>query len=86
MVRSAKADGVLPASQGGAKGECLFPRADQGNDRGEPVIRFSDGRSPVGFQQEHSAADLPAQRLASKETPRGLSAASASVAFGSWGP
>lgn len=42
----------------------LQGRADQGNDRGGALLRLSYDRLAAERQQEHGAADLPAQGLA----------------------
>ena len=39
-----------------------FERTDQGHDRREPILRVSHGRLVAWVQQEHGAADFPAER------------------------
>nr|WP_256387847.1 IS3 family transposase [Rhodovulum sp. P5] len=68
MVRCAAPDGLLQAGEVGPADRSPFRRADQGDDRGEPVVRVSDSGLASRFQQEHGAAGLSDQGLAGSET------------------
>ena len=63
---------LLQADQGSAEGESSICRANQGHDRGGAVVRLSDGGQPARLQQEHGAADLPAQGLAGPQAGRSV--------------
>jgi len=75
LVWCAQAHRVLPPGQGCAEVAGSMGGADQGHDRGEPVLRVSDRGASAGVQQEHGAAHLPAQGLAGAQAPGGLQAA-----------
>src|SRR5690606_24964689 len=70
VVRRGAANDVLQADQGCTEGATGAGRADQGADRGGAVVRLPHGGRPPGHEQEHGAADLPADGLASAQTGR----------------
>lgn len=73
-------------AQVGAHKEVPVRRSDQDVDRGEPGLRLSDSGAPVGLQQEHCTAHLPAQGLTGEETSDRLPAAGEGVAIGRASP
>ena len=86
VVRSAAALCLLPTGEVGAEAAGALCRIDQGDDRGEPVVRIPDGRAPARFQQEHSAADLSAQGLAGSQTSGRVQTAHSGAAVGGAAP
>src|SRR5688572_17190204 len=75
LVRSAAPQRLLQADQGAAEGEGRTGHADQGTDRRRAVVWLSDRGGAAGDEQEHGAADLPAEGLAGAQAGRGLSTA-----------
>lgn len=57
-------------SQGCAKVAGSIGGTDQGHDRGEPILRLSNGGASARVQQEHGAAHLPDIRLGAKALGR----------------
>lgn len=64
LIRGGTAKRVLPPDQGAADGQAASGRANQGADRGRAVVRLPHGGGVAGNEQEHRAADFPAQGLA----------------------
>jgi len=77
---------VLPAGQVRTEGSGVFCRTDQSADRGITVIWLPDRGAPAGVQQEHSAADLPAEGLAGLQATDWLSASRSGHAVGRYTP
>lgn len=84
--RCSEKDGLLPTGGVGAEAAGALRRADQGHDRGEPVVRIPDGRAPARVRQEHRAADLLAQGLAGSQAPDRLRTARKGAAVGGTAP
>jgi len=64
LVRGAAPHRVLPTSPVCTQDSGAFCRTDQSTDRGIAVVWLPDRGAPAGVQQEHGAADLPAEGLA----------------------
>jgi hypothetical protein len=68
-------DRLLPSHRGRAEGSGTSSHPDQGDDRGDSVVRLADGRALAGIPQEHSATHLPVQGLAGQTAARRFQAA-----------
>ena len=82
LVRRAAADGLLQADEVATEDRSRVRGTHQGYDRGEPILRLSHGRLVAGLQQEHCAADLPAEGLAGAQTACWGQTTDRSAAFG----
>ena len=82
LVRGATAHRVLPIRKVRAEGPGPLRGADQGDDRGVPIVWLPNGGASAGVQQEHGSTDLSAHGLTGPQTTDWLPSTRSSPAVG----